>query len=114
MNKQFLEYVAAGMEPSAAYVQCCLLFGVPVADDIEAAVNRLMSPATLYNNYERRQILDATVRAMSIQAQKGNAQAATALIRALNQIQIMVTNGASDEFAHLSNDELKRLAGEVA
>ena len=107
MNKQIAEYIGQGMTEEAAHNYYVMLFGVlPDADSVTDTT------AEFRNAKERRVMDDNLAAACYLKGMGGDTNAALAYVRIQANIQKAVSTGSTDEFAHLSIAELKRLAGE--
>ena len=68
--------------------------------------------ASLMNYNERRQMLDDVAKFSMVMVKAGSVSAAANVISAMRQTQQMTQAGAVDEFAHMTIEEMKQLAGE--
>ena len=124
--RQYAEFVFVGTPPGEAFDQIIALYGEKrgrtlrklsndpaVRDWLEDARRDAVEPGGLLMDYNaRRVLLDEFIKLNMKAVRAGSTTAGQNVVQGMRQIHQMVATGTSDEFSHLSIDELKRLAGE--
>ncbi len=131
-QKQFALFLYSGMTPTDAYIKSCSAYGQVPAEDPTRAARQLsnvvdvkafldtarrnsshfIESESLFCFVDRMRYLGNAMIAGDLALSKGNMAGGPVVINAVKQSHVMMSTGSSDEFTHLSVDELKRLAGE--